>query len=143
VLSHFVYLLHRVLGPLSHHGACASGPAPEAAETSMSATLSGAGIPITVSGAVGGQPPDIVEARFVGATQELRLTDWYRLEAFGPHAPAGHPVSGLPDDPRQATYQRQLDQLHAMLSGEPHTLPSFADALAVQTHIETLLSSRI
>lgn len=143
VLSHFVYLLHRVFGPLSLHGACASGPVPEAAETAISAVLSGAGIPITLTGAVGGQPPDLIEARFIGATQEMRLTDWYRLEALGPHAPAGQSVPGLPDDPRQATYQRQLEQLHAMLSGEAHTLPSFADALTVQTHIETLLSFRI
>ncbi len=143
VLSHFIYLLHRVLGPMKHHGACASGPSPELAETALVASLSSAGVPVSIVGAVGGQPPDLIEARFIGATQTLRLSDWYRLEAFGPQCPAGEVVPGLPDDPRQATYQRQLDQLNAMLNGEPHSLPSFADALAVQTHIETLLSSRI
>jgi predicted dehydrogenase len=143
VLSHFIYLLYRVLGPLTHHGACAAGPSPELAETALAASLSCGGVPVSIMGAVGGQPPDLIEARFVGSTQALHLSDWYRLEAFGPQCPAGQRVPGLPDDPRQATYQRQLDQLHAMLNGEPHSLPSFADALAVQTHIETLLSSRI
>jgi hypothetical protein len=132
-----------VLGPLTHHGACAAGPSPELAETALAASLSCGGVPVSIMGAVGGQPPDLIEARFVGSTQALHLSDWYRLEAFGPQCPAGQRVPGLPDDPRQATYQRQLDQLHAMLNGEPHSLPSFADALAVQTHIETLLSSRI
>jgi predicted dehydrogenase len=144
VLSHFVYLVQRLLGPVSCAGARVCGPsgAPLPAETAVSATLAAGGVPVSLAGSVGGQAPDIVEARFMGATQELRLTDWYRLERHDAAAPGGAPVAGLPQDPRTATYARQLDQLHAMLSGAPHSLPSFADAFAVQRLIETLLSSR-
>jgi predicted dehydrogenase len=144
VLSHFVYLLHRLLGEVQLRGAVVTGPlaSPLPAETGVSATLSCRGIPISLSGSVGGQAPDLIEARFIGATRELRLSDWYRLEAFQPGSPSGQPVPGLPADPRQATYQRQLLQLQALLAGQQHTLPGFSDALAVQTLIENLLASR-
>ncbi len=145
VLSHFVYLLHRIFGQPDLLGAAVFGPSAHQAqlsETSLSATLSCAGVPVSLTGSVGGQPPDLVEARFIGSSSELRLSDWYRLDCLDASAPNGKPVVGLPDDPRLATYQRQLDQLHAMLSGEAHSLPSFADALIVQTLIENMLSTR-
>ena len=145
VLSHFVYLLHRIFGQPDLLGAAVFGPSAhqvQLSETSLSATLSCAGVPVSLTGSVGGQPPDLVEARFIGSSSELRLSDWYRLDCLDASAPNGKPVVGLPDDPRLATYQRQLDQLHAMLSGEAHSLPSFADALIVQTLIENMLSTR-
>ncbi len=145
VLSHFVYLLHRIFGQPDLLGAAVFGPSEhqvQLSETSLSATLSCAGVPVSLTGSVGGQPPDLVEARFIGSSSELRLSDWYRLDCLDASAPNGKPVAGLPDDPRLATYQRQLDQLHAMLSGEAHSLPSFADALIVQTLIENMLSTR-
>jgi hypothetical protein len=89
---------------------------------------------------VGGSAPDHVEARFIGGRAELVLTDWYRLELVDADAPAGRALAGLPGDPRTATYRRQLDQLHAMLSGERHTLPGLPDALDVQRRIEAMLN---
>lgn len=144
VLSHFIYLLHRLFGDVRLHGAMVAGPAgtPLPAENSVTAALSCRGIPVSLSGAVGGQAPDLIEARFIGARGELRLSDWYRLESTGPDSTALQAVPGLPADPRTATYQRQLLQLQAMLAGQPHTLPGFADALAVQTLIENLLATR-
>jgi predicted dehydrogenase len=144
VLSHYVYLLRRVLGDAELVGAAVAGPAgdPGAAETALSATLRCAGVPVTVSASVGGAAPDLIEARFVGDGREWRLSDWYRLEAFDAESPQGRPVSGLPADPRLASYRRQLDQLHAMLSGDVHSLPDFAEALAVQRIVEAMLTTR-
>jgi hypothetical protein len=51
-------------------------------------------------------------------------------------------VQGLPEVPRVATYQRQLDQLLALLKAQPHSLASFDTALAVQVLIEALLAQR-
>jgi predicted dehydrogenase len=143
VLSHFVWLACRLFGgEVALRGAAvAHPPVPEgAAETAVAAALDCAGVPATVSGTVGGAAPDRIEARFVGASAELVLADWYRLDVVDAESPQGRPVPGLPDDPRTAAYQRQLAQLHAMLSGDPHTLPGFGDALAVQRRIEAMLN---
>jgi predicted dehydrogenase len=144
VLSHFVWLLLRLRGAVSLQGAALQRPAaPEgAAETAIAAALVAGGVPVTVSGSVGGTDPDRVEARFVGAASELLLSDWYRLESFDAASPQGRPFGGLPDDPRTATYRRQLAQLHALLSGEPHTLPGLDEALAVQRVVEAMLNPR-
>jgi predicted dehydrogenase len=144
VLSHFVWLAHRLFGAsVLLRGAALARPAEPvgAAETALAAVLDCAGVPATVSGTVGGAAPDRIEARFIGAGAELVLADWYRLETVDAASPQGRPVPGLPADPRSAAYQRQLAQLHAMLSGDPHTLPGFADALAVQRHVEAMLTS--
>ena len=143
VLSHFVWLAHRLSGgAVALRGAAVAHPAQPAgaAETAVAAALDCAGVPATVSGTVGGAAPDRVEARFVGAHAELVLADWYRLEVVDADAPQGRPWPGLPADPRTASYQRQLAQLHAMLSGELHSLPGLADALAVQRRIEAMLT---
>lgn len=142
VLSHFLWLLHRVRGGFALRGAAAAWPAKPAgaAETAIAAAVDAMGVPATVSGSVGGAAPDRIEARFVGAREELVLADWYRLDAIDADAPAGRPVPGLPADPRTAAYQKQLAQLHALLSGEPHTLPSLAEALAVQRGVEAILT---
>lgn len=142
VLSHFLWLLHRVRGGFALRGASAAWPARPAgaSETAIAAAVDARGVPASVSGSVGGGAPDRIEARFVGARSELVLADWYRLEAIDADAPGGRPVPGLPADPRSAAYQRQLAQLHAMLSGEAHTLPSLAEALAVQRGIEAILT---
>jgi len=141
VLSHFVYLALRLLGPLRLQGAVAFHPAAGVAEQSVTASLRAGRTPVSIVGSTGGAPPDLIEARFIGVGAEMRLIDWYRLERTHAGAPQGEPVNGLPADPRQAAYQRQLDQLVAMIAGEPHTLASFADALAVQACIESMLTS--
>jgi predicted dehydrogenase len=143
VLSHFVWLVQRLFGgSIALRGAAVARPAEPAgaAETAIAAVLECAGVPATVSGTVGGGASDRIEARFIGARAEWVLADWYRLEIVDADDPQGRPPPGLPADPRTAAYQRQLAQLHAMLSGAPHTLPGFADALAVQQRIEAMLN---
>ena len=141
VLSHYVYLALRLLGPVRLQGASVSHPGPGLAEHAVTASLLAGATPVSVVGTTGGGAPDLIEAAFIGARSELRLVDWYRLEQVHQAAPQGEPVAGLPSDPRRAAYQRQLDQLSAMLAGEPHSLASFADALNVQRCIEGMLSS--
>jgi predicted dehydrogenase len=138
VLSHYVYLLHRLFDRVELRGGIASAASPTAAEHASAAVFDCGGVPVAMSGSVGGQAPDVVEARFVGAQRELRLVDWFSLLQTGPGQALG-PVPGLPADPRAAVFRSQLDQLHAMLSGRPHSLPDFGTALAVQRTIESIL----
>jgi predicted dehydrogenase len=144
VLSHFVWLVLRLRGAASLRGAALRAPHEPAgaAELAVAAALDCGGVPATVSGAVGGAAPDRIEARFVGAHEELLLVDWYRLERVDAASPGGRPLEGLPADPRTAAYRRQLGQLRALLAGEPHTLPTFSEALAVQRRIESMLTPR-
>ena len=51
-------------------------------------------------------------------------------------------LQGLPESPRVATYQRQLNQLLSLLKAQPHSLASFDTALAVQVLIEAVLAQR-
>jgi hypothetical protein len=70
------------------------------------------------------------------------LSDWYHLMHHDAQHPQGQKVPGLPEVPRVATYQRQLDQLLSMLNAQSHSLASFDTALAVQVLVEALLAQR-
>lgn len=142
VLSHFLFLLMRLRGPLALRASNVCSVSEGAAEFSAQALLESDGVPVSVSGVVGGSGPDLVEARFTGASQAYVLSDWYHLTHHDEHAPQGRALHGLPADPRLATYQRQLDQLLALLQGRPHTLASFDTALAVQVLVESMLQQR-
>jgi hypothetical protein len=72
--------------------------------------------------------------------RELRLRNWYELVEHVAEAPGGRPVAGLPEDPRGASYQAQLTQLHAMVAGKAHGLPDFETAWRVQQIIEEILT---
>ncbi|UCE31717.1 MAG: Gfo/Idh/MocA family oxidoreductase [Burkholderiales bacterium] len=140
VLSHFVYLLMRLRGTVELRRAISARDGDDAAEHFVAAMLDAGGIPVAMSGSVGGAAPDVIEAAFHGAGRTLRLVDFYRLleDSDGQSTP----VPDLPVDARTATYQGQLDQLAALLDGRPHTLCDFATALQVQTIVERKLAPR-
>ena len=140
VLSHYVFLMERLFGPARLVQAAARYPEdPALCETHMQARFDCAGLPVTFTGTVGGAGPDRVEATVRGEKQSLRIEDWVNLlESDGsPWRPS------LPEiaDPRAEGVRRQLDNLAALIEGRPSHLPSFADALSVQTHIEAMLAS--
>ena len=85
----------------------------------------------------GGVGPDQVELTVWGSQSSYRLYDWYKLALS-----EGGEWRELPTgagNPGLEAYTRQLDNLAALLAGEPHTLPGFREALAVQELIEALL----
>ena len=139
VLSHFLYLSDRVLGPATLESADVRHPAdPSLCETHASARLTAAGVPVTVASSAGGVGPDLVEITFWGTKKSYRITDWYRTwESDG-----GPWVETTPavDDYRRDGAFRQLDQVAAMIAGRPHSLPDFRAALRVQELIEAILA---
>lgn len=137
VLSHFIFLVERILGPAEIAGASVHYPGDGAAEAAIVARLQAGGVQITVAGSVGGAGPDRVECTVWGEAASCRLGDWYLLS----QSDGGEWVGQLTDiaDPRAAAYRGQLDNLAAMLNGRAHTMPSFGEALRVQETIEALL----
>jgi predicted dehydrogenase len=141
VLSHFVFVVQRALGPATVDETRPVYPNDGiGAETALSARLRAGGIPIRLSGRIGGDHPDFNRLTLRGRKGTIELHDW-----FGLRRRIG---SGAWVDERTVQENRllgqadQLDQLAAMIEGRPHTLPSFAEALAVQETIETLLRGK-
>ena len=135
VLSHFVFVLQRLLGPATVESSRVSYPAEgQGAERSLRAELRAGGVPVRIEGHVGGEAADFNRFTLRGERGDLELREWLgkvrrpgqvELLPVAPGGPAG--------------YLRQLDQLVAFVKGEPHALPDFAEALAVQETIETML----
>lgn len=139
VISHFVFLAHRLFGRVAVVDAHVLYPPEddEGAETHVLARLDCDGVPLSIVAMSGGAGPDVVEFTVWGAKSSCRLIDWYHLAVSD-----GEDWSELRtqvQNPRQDAYMCQLDNLAAMLEGQPHTLPGFREALAVQETIEELL----
>ena len=131
VLSHFVFVLQRALGPATVEASNVSYP-PDGvgAEQSLSATLRASGVPVRIEGRVGGEAADFNRFSLLGERADVRFTEWLAKRDGAPVASDGRPG-----------YLRQLDQLVLFVKGEPHLLPGFAEALAVQETIEAMLAA--
>ena len=140
VLSHFVFVLQRVLGAAVVVSAQATYPDDgRSAETALSAQLQAGGIPVTVQARVGGGPDDFNRTTLRGSAGELELRDWFGLSR---RRGAGAWESlGDAADFRARGQVDQLTQWVALIEGRAHKLPGFAEALAVQETIERLLQA--
>ncbi len=142
VLSHFLFLTLRELGPLALLSGRATYPVAGAAEAAVAARLTAGGLPVTVSAGVG-----ITEAddhnlwTLEGATGAIRLRDWSIAERRGPDGRFVPAPDAIPNERmRPVAMRAQLDKVAAMARGEPQDLATLAEALAVQEVVEALLS---
>ena len=143
VLSHFIFVLQRVLGPATVWESAITFPANgTGAETAMKSMLSASDVPVHVAAKVDRAVPVAEHNEMVWRAEQgaIVLRDWYgllRLRRGGSVEKLGEP------NVLRATGQsRQLDQWVALIEGQPHDLPGFAEALAVQETIEDLLRAR-
>ncbi len=136
VLSHFIFALQRVLGMASVKRSLASYPTDgRSAETELQALLQIGAVKVQISGRVGGELADHNLMLWSAANGEIELGQWFsRIEQRG-----GSKPQELSGDLRQAAHSDQLDQWVALIEGKPHSLPGYAEALAVQQTIEALL----
>ncbi len=143
VLSHFIFVLQRVLGTAQVLQSAPDYPADgRHAERGLSARLQAGGVPVqvqaAVTGAVAGAVDDFNRFLLQGSTGAVELRDWFglqRRQADGPWQTEGDPAAL-----RLRGQADQLDQWVALIEGRAHSLPGFAEALAVQETIETLLA---
>ncbi len=143
VLSHFIFVLQRVLGPATVWDSAITFPIHGmGAETAMKSTLSAAEVPVQVTAKVDRALPVAERNEMVWRAEQgaIVLRDWYGLLRLR----RGNEVEtlGEPDVLRAAGQSRQMDQWVALIEGKRHELPSFAEALAVQETIEDLLRAR-
>ena len=139
VLSHFVFVLQRVFGPAAVKSSHVSYPSDgRSAETALAARLEAGGIPISIDARVGSGPDDFNRMTLHGSGGELELRDWFGLS----RRPRGGAWESLGES-AEFRLRGQVDQLTqwvALIEGRAHTLPGFAEALAVQQTIERLLA---
>lgn len=140
VVSHFLFLAARVLGPLSLQSGSVSypdGPGGTLSEHWAAAEWQGVA-PLTLSGTSMGGGSDVVDMTVRGSAGAIRIWNWYRLqvdEGSGWQDHASEDQATL----AAGASTSQLDQLGRMMNGDAHTLATFSEALAVQELVEELL----
>ncbi len=142
VVSHFLFLTHRLLGPLDLQARTATFDVPGRSERSISATLMAGGVKVTLTGGVGITEKDDHNLwTLQGANGKIRLRDWSFAERLQDGAWQADP-DALPNaQMRPLVLQRQLAGVAAMTGGEPHHLARLDEALAVQRVVETILGT--
>lgn len=144
VISHFLFLSGRFLGPLTLEHANPRYPAdPALCELDILARLSTVdGKPVNVIGTTGGAQPDRQEVTVKGTKTSFQFREFYQLwkSDGGDWAEAIDWSDG--EDPRRSALQRQLTEAAKWLRGEPHLLATAEEALAVQELIEGMLAGK-
>lgn len=141
VVSHFLFLTRRLVGPLHGLASQASFPETGRSERAIAATLHAGQVPVTLTGGVGTTAKDdhnIWTLR--GANGAIRLRDWSIAErrmSDGSWQPA---PDALPNEQaRPLALKRQLEGVVAMARAQPHPLATLREALDVQEIVEAIL----
>ena len=145
VISHFLFLAGRFLGPLHLCHAAPRYPAGDAGarlcETDLLARLETAdGRPVSILATTGGRQPDRQEVTVRGSRLNHQFREFYQLwrSDGGPWVEA---VDWTGEDPRRSALQRQLGEASLWLQGRPHRLATAQEALAVQELVEAMLAA--
>ena len=144
VISHFLFLAGRFLGPLQLRQAAPRYPAdPALCELDLLARLETAdGRPVTILATTGGCQPDRQVVTVRGSRLNHQFREFYQLwrSDGGPWVEAVDWSTG--EDPRRSALQRQLTHADLWLRGQPHLLATAEEALAVQELVEAMLAGR-
>jgi len=140
VISHFLFLAGRFLGPLTLQHALPRYPQdPALCELDMLARLTtAAGLPVTVMATTGGMQPDRQEVTVRGSRMSYQFREFYQLWRSDGSA-WQEAVDWSKEDPRSSALQRQLSEVSRWLRGQPHKLATAQEALAVQELVEAML----
>jgi predicted dehydrogenase len=141
VISHFLFLALRFLGPLRLVHAHPRYPGDSnLCELDLLARLETEdGRPVTVMATTGGQRPDRQEVTVRGERASYQFREFHQLwrSEGGPWVEVLDWTGS--EDPRRSALQRQLDQALLWLAGRPHTLATAQEAFAVQQWVEGML----
>jgi predicted dehydrogenase len=143
VLSHFIFVLQRVLGQAVAEHSEVSYPADgRGAETALRARLCAQGVPVQIEGRVSADVAVADHNRMLwrGSEGEVELREWFGVTQQR-HGSGWQPL-GDSAALRASSQADQLDQWLALIEGRSHSLPGYAEALAVQETIESLLGKK-
>jgi predicted dehydrogenase len=134
VLSHFVYLTDRLLGPLTVESVSSDFPRPGTAEVAARGVLRGGGVPVHVSAFSQLAGPEIYEWTVWGTERSLRLDQWADLSSSdgGAWEPVALERNG-------SDYSRLTLFAQAIRGDHPRDLADFAAGLRVAEVIEAFL----
>ncbi|MCJ2048237.1 Gfo/Idh/MocA family protein [Methylobacterium sp. J-070] len=142
VVSHFLFLARRLLGPLRDLAGRIDYPEAGRSERAIDVTLTAGGIPVTLTGRVGGVDADDHNTwTLEGDAGAVRLRDWAIAERRGADGHFAPEADAIPNARlRPITLRRQIEGVVRMARGEPHPLATFAEALDVQEIVEAILA---
>ncbi|MGI4951944.1 MAG: Gfo/Idh/MocA family protein [Janthinobacterium lividum] len=140
VVSHFLFLARRVLGPLALQTASVDR-APGGTERRIEARLTAGGLRTGLTGGVGTTGKDDHNTFTLHGTGALRLRDWSWAERQRPDGSwAADPDAAPNEKMRPLVLRRQLEQVAAMTRGQPHKLATLSEAFEVQAAVEAILA---
>ncbi len=141
VVSHFLFLARRVLGPLQLANSSVDRPA-GGTERRVEAMMEAGGIPVHLTGAVGSVTADDHNTWTLHGTGAVRLRDWSWAERQAPDGSWTADPDAAPNERmRPLVLRRQLEGVARMTRGEPHTLATLEEALEVQAIVEAILDA--
>lgn len=142
VVSHFLFLSRRLVGPL--HGLTGKAAFPEAgkSERQIAATLQAGDLPVTLTGAVGETAKDDHNIWMLeGDKGAVRLCDWSIAQRRMPDGTWQQTPDALPQEQaRPLALKRQLEGVVKLTRRQPHHLATLTDALNVQETVEGILA---
>ncbi|KTS24764.1 oxidoreductase [Methylobacterium indicum] len=144
VVSHFLFLSRRLLGPLDGLDGHAVFPESGRSERAIDATFRAGGVPVLLRGRVGETAHDDHNTwTLEGETGAVRLRDWAIAERRGEDGRFAPAADAMPNErARPIALRRQLEGVARMTRGEPHALATLTEALEVQEVVEAILASR-
>lgn len=141
VVSHFLFLARRMLGPLQLVSARVDRPEGRT-ENAIAAQLTAGTVPVHLTGAVGTTAADDHNTWTVRGGPAVRLRDWSWAEREGPDGSWTPDPDAAPNEiMRPIVLRRQLEGVAQMTRGEPHHLATLQEALEVQTIVEAILGT--
>ena len=142
VVSHFLFLSRRLLGPLHLQSSYAEYPAEGAgSERAVKARLDAGGLPGRLQGAVGGTAAADSNTWTVAGISDIRLRDWSFAERRRPDGSWVGDPDALPNERmRPVVLHQQLQQVARMTRGEAHRLATVTEAWEVQEVVEAILT---
>ncbi len=142
VVSHFLFLSRRLVGPLHGLSGKASFPQAGKSERRIAASLQAGDLPVTLAGAVGETAKDDHNIwTLEGDSGAVRLCDWSIAERRGADGAWRPAPDAMPQaQARPLALRRQLEGVAKLARGEPHHLATLTDALNVQDIVEGSLA---
>ena len=140
VVSHFLFLTRRQLGPLKLLEAQVTYPPGDGAETAITARLMAGDVPVTLQGSVGTTTKEDHNTWTLNGA--IRLRDWSFAERLGADGHWAQAPDALPNEKmRPLVLKGQLAEVAAMTRGEAHRLATLREALEVQEIVEAILAA--